>query len=358
MGSSTAWALARAGRSVLLLEQFERRHLRGASHGAYRNFNVMYAEPYFVDMLVESKRLWHELEEESGQTLLELVGMVNHGADPLAPAIRDGLSAAGLGAEFLDPAEAARRWPGIRFDETVLYSPNGGRVKAADSVAALQDRVTALGGEVRYGSRVARLTVQGDDLVELVVESSGATEVITARTAVVTVGAWTRKLLGDSVPLPPLVVTQVQPAHFPAADVAWPCFRHITGNVRGYGDIYGLLEPGLGVKIGWHGGGIPIDPDHRTAEVDAGELEALQWYVGEWMPGLDAQAPSMISCTYTSTPTSDFVLDRIGPLVLGAGFSGQGFKFTPAVGTALASLVTGTERVPDAFRLAAHRSVA
>ena len=49
-------------------------------------------------------------------------------------------------------------------------------------------------------------------------------------------------------------------------------------------------------------------------------------------------SPSPISCTYTTTPDHDFVLDRRGPLVVAAGFSGHGFKFAPAIGRVLADL--------------------
>ena len=50
------------------------------------------------------------------------------------------------------------------------------------------------------------------------------------------------------------------------------------------------------------------------------------------MPGLDAATAVPISCTYTSTEDEAFVLDRVGRIVVGAGFSGQGFKFAPGVG--------------------------
>ena len=56
-----------------------------------------------------------------------------------------------------------------------------------------------------------------------------------------------------------------------------------------------------------------------------------------------------ISCTYTSTDSTDFVLDRIGPIVVGAGFSGHGFKFVPSVGRILADLVEGTSRPVERF---------
>jgi sarcosine oxidase len=70
------------------------------------------------------------------------------------------------------------------------------------------------------------------------------------------------------------------------------------------------------------------------------------------MPGLDADTAAPISCTYTSTETEDFVLDRRGRIVVGAGFSGHGFKFTPAVGAVLADLALDeSARAAAPFRL-------
>ena len=66
-------------------------------------------------------------------------------------------------------------------------------------------------------------------------------------------------------------------------------------------------------------------------------------YVREWMPGLDAATAVPISCTYTSTEDEAFVLDRVGRIVVGAGFSGQGFKFAPGVGAVLADLALDPE---------------
>ncbi len=65
--------------------------------------------------------------------------------------------------------------------------------------------------------------------------------------------------------------------------------------------------------------------------------------------GLDPDGFDPISCTYTTTPSEDFVLDRVGPIVVGAGFSGHGFKFTPAIGRVLADLVEGAS-APQRFR--------
>ena len=51
-----------------------------------------------------------------------------------------------------------------------------------------------------------------------------------------------------------------------------------------------------------------------------------------------------MGCTCTSAPDGEFVLERHGPLVVGAGFSGHGFMHAPAVGETLAALAT--DRVP------------
>ena len=355
MGSATAWQLALRGRDVHLFERFEPGHTHGASHGRSRNFNLAYsAEPY-VSMLVEASRLWRELEEQSGAALLETVGLVNHGAPQQYGAVADALAAAGFDAEFVEARDAAARWPGIRFTTTALFSPQSGRLDADASVAALQSVAAAHGATVHHGARVLRLDVAGDDRVVLEVERAGVVETVVARRVVVTVGGWTEKLLGGVLRHPRLVVTQEQPAHFAALDdsIAWPGFNHGRGpdDDYWYSSVYGMFTPGLGVKAGWHGVGPVVDPDRRDYSAEPVQFAALQRYVRDWLPGADADRFETISCTYTTTPDSDFVLDRVGPVVVGAGFSGHGFKFTPSVGRILADLVDGSSAAPDVFAL-------
>ena len=75
------------------------------------------------------------------------------------------------------------------------------------------------------------------------------------------------------------------------------------------------------------------------------------WTVCEWLPGADADALEPVSCTYTTTANENFSLDRVGSVVVVAGFSGHGFKFTPAVGRILADLVTTNFSAPNLFAL-------
>ena len=111
-----------------------------------------------------------------------------------------------------------------------------------------------------------------------------------------------------------------------------------------------MLTPGEGVKAGWHGVGPVVDPDLRDYEAEPVQFAALRRYAREWLPGVDADVAAPMSCTYPTTPDSTFVLDASGPVTVGAGFSGHGFKFTPAVGRILADLADGRP-APGVFRL-------
>jgi len=60
-----------------------------------------------------------------------------------------------------------------------------------------------------------------------------------------------------------------------------------------------------------------------------------------------------VTCLYTMTPDSHFVIDRHPEwpqVVFAAGFSGHGFKFASVMGEALADLaLEGASRLPIGF---------
>ena len=351
MGSAAAWQLAERGVEVVLLERFEPGHTQGASHGASRIFRLSYPDPVHIALAREAQGLWRDLEEASGEELLRVTGGMDHGASSRLEELRQGLEAAGVHSKWLSPAEAGSRWPGMRFESRALYHPDSGRLHADRSVAALKSVAAQRGAVVQHRTRVEGIRVLGDDAVEVRTQE-GPT--LTARRVVVAAGAWAPKLLEGVVPLPRLRVTQEQPAHFAtlptAAPVAdWPSFVHTIDEF--HGGIYGLGTPGEGVKVGFHGVGPEVDPDHRDFRPRAGLAADLEKYVRTWLPGLDPATAEAISCTYTTTPDSVFVLDRQGPVVVAAGFSGQGFKFVPAIGRVRADLAVDGKRPDPIFGL-------
>jgi len=355
MGSAAAWQLARRGVRVVLLERFAAGHNNGASHGASRIFRLSYPDPVHIGLAREAQRLWHELEELTGTRLLTVTGGVDHGSHPFLLELADGLAAAGVPHRWLPLQEAAERWPGIRFDTRALFFPDSGRLHADRSVAALQAAATRAGALVRHSTPVTSIELLGDDAV-LVHTDSGSYR---ARRVVAAVNAWADKLVGKLVPLPPLRITQEQPAHFAAREPenGWPSFGHrfAEGSAAAgafYGGIYGLATPGEGIKVGFHGVGPVVDPDDRDFRPEPGQQARLLDYARQWLPGVDAGTFTPISCTYTTTPDSKFVLDRAGPVVVATGFSGHGFKFVPAIGRVLADLALDGPRPDPQFRFA------
>lgn len=345
MGSAAAWQLATRGADTVLLERFEPGHVRGASHGASRMFRYAYPDPFYVDLVVQSLPLWRELEAASGAPLLTITGGVDHGDPAGTQAIADAMTAAGAESQWLDPDEAAGRWPGLRFDAPALYHPRSGRVNADAAVHALQQVATAHGARVHHQAQVTRVEPG---------EVTVGADTYRARRVVVAAGAWTRRLLGERLAgLPPLTVTQEQPLHFADRQLGeWLNFIHHRGSdLAPFEFVYGMLTPGEGVKVGFHHGGPSCDPDERDFAPEPGRLAALRDYVRDWIPGVDADDWTPISCTYTSTPNEDFVIDAVDDLVVAAGFSGHGFKFAPLVGQLLAGLALDGARPPDRFAL-------
>ena len=76
-------------------------------------------------------------------------------------------------------------------------------------------------------------------------------------------------------------------------------------------------------------------------------------FLARVFPSLQPVGRRHAACMYSLTPDKHFVLDihpECPALVLGAGFSGHGFKFAPVIGEILAELaLEGTTQHPIDF---------
>jgi sarcosine oxidase len=355
MGSAAAWRLASQGRQVALLERFGPGHDRGSSHGSTRIFRVAYRDARYVHLAVRALPLWRELEEAAGEVLLEQIGQVDHGHPVAIEEIAAHLEGTTHPAQVLRPDQAEARWPGMRFDRAVVFSPEGGRCFADRTVAACQRLAAEAGAEVRFHTPVERLEVDGSDRA-VVHTADGSWR---APVAVVAAGAWVAPLVAGvpDVALPPIVVESDQPSHFRPLDpdAPWPAFLHHMADDGGADHplafhAYGLPSPGEGVKVGGYGTVVPDDAEHRggiSAERTAEQVR----YVERWLPGVDPTPLATTSCLFTTTPDEHFVLDRRGPVVVCSPCSGHGFKFVPAIADEVVALVTGESQHEPAWRL-------
>ena len=369
IGSATAWALARRGVRAVLLERFEPGHGRGASHGGGRIFRLVHPDPMHVRLAQYAQQWWDLLETESGTSLITLNGCVDHGPVRVLRALAESLMECDVDFEYLREPEAITRWPGMRFDDRVIVQRIAGRVDADRAVDVLQSEAVRHGADVRHHMRVVGVEPDGDGVNVHVVASGGPDDgvrlTLRAHVVVVTVGAWSQSLLADvpGVELPSMLVTRGQPAFFPVRDGVlgdgdgWPSFIHHADPVAhaeargdfgvdaGYPAIggYGHHVPGAGVTVGQHVPGPVVDPEARDAGADSIGLAGLVDYVRTWFPGLDAEVPVPVPCTSETTPDGRLIVDRVGQVVIGAGFSGHGFTFTPGIGQVLADLATGEQ---------------
>ena len=207
MGSATAYHLAREGRSVLLLEQFDVGHVRGSSHGESRIIRLSYDHPTYVQLAQAAYRLWAELESDSNQNLVRYTG----GLDLSVPynsafeACIASLSALRIRRELLTADEIQRRFPVFRVaDKTIgLYQADAGILPASQCVRAMIDRAIHYGAAVIEQSPVRSIQLHDD----------GA-DVQTDRVAyhcrklIICAGAWAGPLLATLGLTLPLTVTQ------------------------------------------------------------------------------------------------------------------------------------------------------
>lgn len=341
MGAATAWRLAARGRSVVLLEQYEHLHQRGSSHGQTRIFRISYRDPLYAGLAGRTIPLWRQLEDQSGTPLLEQTGQLDHGDPTAIDEIHRTLTSTGWTAVRLTAEQAHERWPGMVFDRSVVYSPDGGRVFAERAVDAAV-RTAVRRGAVFYDcTPVDRIERAGDGAI---VHANGL--MWRADVVILSAGPWLPALASDLVPLPKLTVTQQQPVHFAVRDgFSFPSFihhqfGHVDGRPLEFG-AYGLESPGEGVKVGIEDTIREVTTGSRTFEADEAVDAAARAYAERWLPGADTSRMTSVTCLFTETPDTHFILDRVGPFVICSPCSGHGFKFVPMIGELTARLAMG-----------------
>jgi sarcosine oxidase len=351
-GAAAAWSLSRRGVPVTVLEQFGPGHTRGSSHGSARIVRRGYGDGLYVSLTGRAFELWRELESASGTTVLRMLGGIDFGPRRDVPKVAALLADAGVAHEVLPADEAALRWPGMVFEGDVVYHSQAGTMDAALAVEVLLAEATKHGAVVRHDTAATGVEQHAVTL------SDGSR--VAARCVVVAAGGWVAPLLAGRLELPPIRVTQQQIFHFPRLDPAapaWPSVIHEPATSPVY-HLAGGRDggPDDDRKIAEHVGGVVTTAAERDGRVDPASRARIVEYVRRWLPGLDPTPRTEATCLYTETPSEDFLIDRVGDLVVCSPCSGHGAKFAPLTGELVADLVTGGGDLPERFQLAAHRN--
>jgi sarcosine oxidase len=310
MGLATGWALKRRGLEPVVYEQFEVGNPHGSSHGRSRIFRLAYAEDHYVRLAQEARGLWRELEAESGETILELPGLVEI-VQSLEESTARTLERCGVEWERLDREEAEGRYP-IRVPEGsfVVVQPEAGIARADRALAAFRREL-----DVREHTRVRPEEVDADAVV-------------------VTAGSWVNELLDDPLPVK---VTRETLCYF-NLDGARPIPSVVSFKPgRHTHEMYSLYDPLYGLKVGAHHAGAEADAN-VPGEPEAQLIERITAWANETYRLDDPEPAAADTCMYTTTADESFILERRGRIVVGSPCSGHGFKFAPAIGERLAAL--------------------
>jgi sarcosine oxidase len=343
MGSMAAWQLAARGAKVIGFEQFAPGHDRSAHGGESRIFRTAYLEgPEYVPLLQEARRLWRQLEQETGQQLLTLNGglMIAPRATDFLRNVTACIERFDLPHELLDPEEATRHYPQHRFgqEHVVVLDQQAGYLRPELAVLSAARRAEELGAELHRDVRV-----------EAVEETSGGVRIraggqsYEASRVIVTAGPWSEQLLADlpvRLEVRRLLLTWFVP-RTPSLFTSerFPIFIREDGDEAFWG--IPMLD-GFSVKVSAHRAfGRVADPDALDRSTSPQEVAGIRAAVTRCLPDLVPDPVRIGVYQDAFAPDDHFIVGR-HPLhanvIVLCGFSGHGFKMASAMGRVASDL--------------------
>jgi len=354
VGSAALLSLASRGVRCIGVDRFDPPHTRGSSHGLSRLIRLCYYEhPDYVPLLIESYRLWRDLETRSCTRLLDITGGVYIGR-PHDPFVAGSLQTAierGLEHELLSPAKLRQQIPVINVSESevAFFEPTTGVLFPERCITSSLRIAEASGAQIRRHTKVLEWS-DTSSRVRVLTESG----VLCADVMILCAGAWTSHLMPELSPrlsITRQVLAWFEPknpellmsGHLPA----WAVSREDGAAFYGF-PIVASDGPdrlgGVGFKVALHATGPAADPEQHRTEVETCEIEQLREFLLNRFPAAFGGSPKLLNacaCMYTNTPDHHFLIDRhprSNNVIVVSACSGHGFKLSPAIGRAAADL--------------------
>ena len=276
-----------------------------------------------------------------------VVGVGEEDVDALHASMAD-QRAVGVDTEDIDRTEVAKLWPVADLQPfgAFAWETRGGYGDAYQTAQAFAGAARRGGARLRQSTRVTAVAQQ-DGAVTGVRLADGST--IATRRIVLAAGPWSVPLLADlGIDLPITVHREQIVLIDPGQDLGpVPVFSDLVSLQYIRSELSGELLFGNSDLSELE----PTDPDRYSNQASARFIDLVVDKVGTRLPGLTS--PSIVSSyagCYDVTPDFNPVISRtsIDGLVVAAGFSGHGYKISPAVGRLVADIVTeGTSSDPD-----------
>ncbi|MBT8162693.1 MULTISPECIES: FAD-dependent oxidoreductase [Arthrobacter] len=347
IGSMALWQASRLTGSVVGFEAQSPGHARSAVGGDTRLFRMLYrGRRDYYPILQRSRRLWAELEAESGQDILTRCGGLSIGTveGPYISALLETTRINGAEHEILSRDAMAERYPqhNLRPDDCAVFDPHAGALRTDRAVTAAVAAAQANGATVVTDTPIASILETEDGVV-----LTSRDKTWTFENVIVASGGWSQRLMPDYLKAA-TETRRIFLSWFVAKDAAefspekFPVFIRISGDRSMYG---APSVDGVTVKATLDGRGAPTPaPDTVARSLTPAEIAETTDTVLEFFPGL---FPNIVrSDAFPDLYTKD------GNPLLGhpaetrriycaTGFSGAGFKMASGYGEIAANEALG-----------------
>lgn len=348
-GVTTALELRGRGYDVTLIDPGPLPYPLAASTDVSKVVRMEYGKDrQYMRMVMQAIKGFQQWNEEFGEDLYHETGVLMVSKEPMSAGgyVDDSfrmLLQEGQWPEKLSADEITRRFPAWNPSEYAegFYHARGGYAESERVVSKLvaqakRDNVAVYAGQTAdelllHGSRARGVRTQ-----------EGQT--FLAEHTVVAAGAWTPWLLPE---LQQVMQATGHPIfHLRPSDSAlftppnFVVFTADTARTGWYG--FPLLRGGI-VKVGNHGVGLPLHPEHDERAVYEEDCAQLRGFLASTFPALlEAEIVYTRRCLYNDTLDEHFWIDRHPDkegLSVATGGSGHGFKFAPVLGGLIADVV-------------------
>ena len=376
MGSATVCQLARRGESVIGIDQFSPPHALGSTHGDSRITRLAIGEgEHYTPLALRSHQLWRELERETGAELMTRCGglVISSAASTSHTHVErffDNTVAAArryaIAHELLDATDIRRRFPQFKVadDERGYLERDAGFLRPEACVQTQLKVAEERGAEIHRDECLVGFDAS-DHAVTLMTDK----ESYSAATLVIAAGPWLPQLLDRRLARHFAVFRQtlfwfdIEGEVTPYLPARSPVFIwELQGKQQGIYGFPAIDGPAGGIKVAseqYAGTTSPATADRAVSEDEKRAMYSE--YVAPYIAGVGGRCVKATTCLYTVTPDFGFVID-VHPdsrrVIIVSPCSGHGFKHSPAIGEAVADLVThGTTTIDiGAFGLARFRA--
>ena len=261
----------------------------------------------------------------------------------------------GVDTGIISIPEAAELAPG--FDYTgigaIAYEPQSGYGDPSGVTLGYATRARDMGVDILLDNPLTSISVKGDSIRSVKTKQG---EIIT-HTVILAAGPWSGQILsnvGINLPLIPTRHSVILLKRLTSKLDHHPCgldTEHLV-YFRPEGDSYWLVGNGNHAEI--------VDPNTYKPQPEMNYVQDVWARVTKRIPDLeDAEYFTGYSGLYTSTPDDHPVIDQssqIEGLYICSGFSGHGYKESPAVGRIMSDLIIDNKvETPDITPLKANR---